>query len=405
MHSVFLSARYPPDILGGGEVSTQLIAEGLVAAGNSVTILCGAAVDADDSVNGVRVLRSRALLPWWGKPLREEPVALETAGVIGELTATFSSPPDIIHAHEFRSALALSLIDHPRRMVTIRDFAPICGTTSNLWWDGTPCNGCFWPNVLFRCHRVVEASLPRKPFRVAQYKGNLGFRLRAYRRIPRHVYTSEALKRRVEERLKPPATVRAAVIPNPADPAWLAEDLRPLPEDPVLCAVGRLETTKGTDVLLEAVARARAEIPALHLHLVGGGESARYERLAHALDIRAAVTFHGQVPPEVVREIVDCSRVVVSPHRWEEPFGRVALEAGARARPLITSDLGGVRETTTPATALLVPPGNAEALNSALVSLLRDHGRAAAMGAAARQHVAQSFRAERIAQLHLAAYA
>lgn len=405
MYIVFLSARYPPDIIGGGEVSTQLIAEGLVSAGNSVTILCGAASDTDGYVNGVRVLRSRALLPWWGKPLREEPVARETARVVRERLATLGAPPDVVHAHEFRSALALSLIDHPRRVVTIRDFAPICGTTSNMWWDGTSCNGCFWPNVLFRCHRVVEASLPRKPFRVAQFKGNLGFRLRAYRRIPRLLYTSEALKRRVEGRLQPPATVHSAVIPNPADPAWLALSPRPIPKDPVLCAVGRLETTKGTDLLLESVALVRREIPALRLHLAGGGELPRYEALARRLGLASAVTFHGPVTPERVRELIDGSVAVLSPHLWEEPFGRAAIEAGARGRPLVASDLGGVQETTTRETAVLVPPGHAERLARAILELLRDPARAQWLGSAARRHVERNYRAERIAQLHLAAYA
>lgn len=404
MDILFLSARYPPDVLGGGEISTRLSAEGLVGAGARVTVLCGGKEDTDEMLNGVRVIRSRQLHPWWGKPLLEESVSRQMAATVTAVIRRFDLHPDITHAQEFRSALALSLLDHPRRFVTIRDYAPICGTTNNMWWDGSSCDGCFWPNVLFRCHRVVEASLPRKPFRVVQYKGNLGFRMRAFRRIPNHVYTSRVLKQKVEERLHPPANVKSHVIPNPVDPAWLEPAPVELPTANAVCAVGRLETTKGTDVLLRALVQVRETVPDIHLHLAGGGEPHRYEALANRLGVRAAVTFHGAMPSAQVRDLIDQSAVVVSPHVWEEPFGRAALEAGARARPLIASDLGGVRETTTSETAILVSPKDSSALAETIAHLLTDRARAVTLGNAARRHVAACFASDALTRQLLGQY-
>lgn len=404
MDILFLSARYPPDILGGGEISTRLTAEGLAGIGAHVTVLCGGENDQDEMVNGVRVIRSRQLLPWWAKPLLEEPVSRQMSEVVTALIRQFDLRPDVIHAHEFRSALSLSLLEHPRRFVTIRDYAPICGTTNNMWWDGSSCDGCFWPNVLFRCHRVVEASLPRKPFRVMQYKGNLGFRLRSFRRIPHHIYTSRVLQERIEERLRPPATVQSTVVPNPVDPAWLEPSPPPLPTENMLCTIGRLETTKGTDILLQALVKARETVPDIHLHLAGGGEQQRYETLADQLGIRAVVTFHGALSSTQVRDLIDRSTVVVSPHLWEEPFGRAALEAGARARPFIASNLGGVRETTTKDTAVLVPPKDPSALAEALVRLLTDRERAVAVGNAACHHITTHFSSNALVRQLLGEY-
>lgn len=404
MHIVFLTARYPPDVLGGGEVSTQLLAEALVRAGEQVTVVCGHDKDALDSVHGVRVYRRKHLNFWKGKPLEEAPVSRRLAGELENVLSTLSPRPDVLHAQEFRSALSLSVLSHPKRVVTIRDFAPICGTTNNMWWDGSSCTGCFWPNVLFRCHRVAEASIVRKPFRVWQYKGNLGFRLRAFRNIPRHVYLSRALQQRVEDRLKPPARVRSSVIPNAVDPDWLAEPPAPFPSLLVLCAVGRLETTKGTDVLLSAFTEVQREIPEATLHVVGGGEIPRYAALARHLGLARAVTFHGPVTPSAVRTIIRSSTIVVSPHLWEEPFGRSALEAGACGRPLVASDLGGVRETTTKETAILVPPRDSSALAKALLTLARTKGRAMAMGQTARLHVAEYFHPAAIAGRHQELY-
>lgn len=399
MHVVSLTARYPPDVLGGGEVSTQILAEALAALGEQVTVLCGAQEDADADVEGVHVLRRRTLLPWWGKPLNEELVSRATArAAFSILHSQLSAPPDVLHAHEFRSALTLSLLSHPARLATIRDYAPICGTTNNLWWDGSSCDGCSWPNVLFRCHRVVEASLLHKPFRVAQYKGNLSFRLRAFARLPVHIYTSETLRQRVASRLMLPLSVRSVVIPNALDPSWLAHPLAPLPQEPRLIAVGRLETTKGTDLLLEALAAVQQVDAGVHLTLVGGGELPRFQSLARRLGLEHAVTFAGAQPPSRVRDLIDESRVVVSAHRWEEPFGRLALEAGARGRPLVASNLGALRETTTAATGVLVSPPTPAVLADALVDLLRDEVRCRRLGEAARSHVAAHYSAQHIAR-------
>lgn len=404
MRIVFLSARYPPDVLGGGEISTRLIAEALAVAGNEVTVLCGGQQDHDDMFGGVRILRTRELLPWWSKPIREAPVSRAMAQVVTKALERHALAPDILHAHEFRSALTLSLLAHPHRVVTIRDYAPICGTTNNMWWDGSSCDGCYWTNVLFRCHRVVEASIPRKPFRVAQYKGNLSFRRHAYARIPFHVYTSGCLMERVVERLHAPTMAVAAIIPNPVDPAWIASPPTPLPSGNILCAAGRLETTKGTDVLLHAIAEVRRKLPDVHLHYAGGGEISRYRDLAEHQGVADAVTFHGPVSSSTVQELIDRSVAVISPHVWEEPFGRAALEAGARGRALIASDLGGVRETTTAATALLVPPKDASALAAACVRLLKNRESATTLGRTGRSRVEDWYTSSSIATQYLGHY-
>lgn len=403
MNVLLLSARYPPEVLGGGEISTGLLAEGLAAAGAHVSVLCGAQADSEELQHGVRIRRLRRLLPWWEKPLSEEVSARRTATTLRRLLAS-APTPDILHAHEFRSALTLALLDHPARVVTVRDYAPICGTTNNLWWDGTACDGCSWPNVLFRCHRVAEASLPRKPFRVWQYKGNLPFRTFAYGRLRHHIYTSAVLRERVASRLRLRTDAHVQVIPNPVDPSWLRDPPRSLPVSPVLCAVGRLETTKGTDVILQALGEVRKAVPDVHLHLVGGGEVPRYQQLARTLGLMETVTFHGTVPPERVRELIDDSVLVVSAHRWEEPFGRAALEAGARSRPLVASAIGGVKETTTHETALTVPPGSPLELAKALVTLLTDRERAATIGSAGREHVRTHYTISAIVAQHLAYY-
>lgn len=404
MNTIFLTARYPPDLLGGGEVSTRLIAEALAAFGASITVLTAGAEDREDSIGGVRVLRSRALRIWQKKPLNEARTNRRGAVILTELLQRYALSPDIIHAHEFRSAMTLAQLSRPNRVVTIRDYAPICGTTSNLWWDGSICDECSLANVLFRCHRVVEASLIRKPFRAWQYKGNLRTRERSFQSIPHHVYTSRILEERVAQRLHIPPNVTRTVISNPLDPTWIDAPLVPAPQASILYGFGRLEYSKGTDVLLDACALLVREFPSLHLHL-GGGETDHYRVYAERFGLSKHITFHGAVLGETVRALIDGAAIVVAAHRWEEPFGRAVLEAGVRSRPLITADRGGVRETTTEETAIRVPPNDAPALTVALRALLSDRERRARLGAAARQFVTQHFSPTAIAAAHQALYA
>jgi glycosyltransferase involved in cell wall biosynthesis len=75
-----------------------------------------------------------------------------------------------------------------------------------------------------------------------------------------------------------------------------------------------------------------------------------------------------------------------------EPFGRVLLEAMAVGKPLVAPREGGPTEIVADGeTGFLVPPRDAEALAAAMVMLLLDPARRAAMGRAARARVAQVF--------------
>lgn len=403
MHIAFLTARYPPDVIGGGEVSTRLLAEALAESGHTVTVLCGSLEERDEMAGGVRILRARSLHAWWAKPLNETLVSRQTARAVSRILRILPAPPVIVHAQEFRSALALAFLEHPHRVVTVRDYAPICGTTSNLWFTGEACDGCSWMNVLTRCHRVAEASLPRKPFLVWQYKTNLPARWAAYRAIPQHIYTSEVLRDRVLTRLLPAPSIQTIVLPNPVDPTWLQHPTVEPPNEPILYGFGRLEFSKGTDTLLQACTILVSSFPGLRLHL-GGGEVSRYRALAAGLRISRHIVFHGSLTNAGVRDVIDQAAVVVAPHRWEEPFGRAALEAGARARPLVTSDRGGVRETTTAETAVRVPPGDPGALATAIAALFRDRARARQIGHAARAHVEHHYAPRSIAQQHVDLY-
>jgi glycosyltransferase involved in cell wall biosynthesis len=152
--------------------------------------------------------------------------------------------------------------------------------------------------------------------------------------------------------------------------------------EPLVVCVGALRRQKGQDVLLEAWPRVRERVPAAVLVLVGDGP----ER--GALERRAAgdVVFAGDRPD--VPDWLAAGDVVALPSRWEG-MSLVLLEAMARGRSVVATDVPGVREAVGDA-GEVVPVEAASPLAAALVKRLLDPDRAAREGHAARERAEQS---------------
>jgi glycosyltransferase involved in cell wall biosynthesis len=164
---------------------------------------------------------------------------------------------------------------------------------------------------------------------------------------------------------------------------------------PLVGIVGHVQEWKGQVLVAEAVARARRTIPELRCLVVGGVHklgTAYGDRLKARIaepDLAGHVILAG-----ARRDVAACLDALdVAVHASNrEPFGRVLLEAMATGRPVIAPREGGPVEIVVDGeTGLLVPPRDTDALAAAMVALLRDPGRRAAMGRAAPARVAAVF--------------
>src|SRR5207237_2689710 len=80
----------------------------------------------------------------------------------------------------------------------------------------------------------------------------------------------------------------------------------------------------------------------------------------------------GFVPPLELQRLYARAAVVACPSR-REGFGVACLEAMAHARPVVATDVGGLRDLVVDGeTGLVVPPRDAAALRAALTRLLGD---------------------------------
>jgi glycosyltransferase involved in cell wall biosynthesis len=98
------------------------------------------------------------------------------------------------------------------------------------------------------------------------------------------------------------------------------------------------------------------------------------------------VTFTGEV--DDVRDWLAAADVVVLPSRWEG-LSLAVLEALARGRSVVASDVPGLGEMVAPGTGATVAPDDPGALAAAVADRLTDPARTRAEGAAATRAAAR----------------
>jgi glycosyltransferase involved in cell wall biosynthesis len=167
---------------------------------------------------------------------------------------------------------------------------------------------------------------------------------------------------------------KIVVIPNGVDLSrFRGCNKLTLDGDPAILYLGGLTTRKGVDILFQAVAALRSELPDMKLHLVGGaGRMSYFQHLAENEGICRYVVFHGRVPDVMVPLYYKSADFCVFPSR-HEPFGIVVLEAMASGIPIIASNIGGFGEIiSNDQDGLLFKPGDAAALSKAILVLNKD---------------------------------
>ncbi|MGP4111853.1 GT4 family glycosyltransferase PelF [Streptomyces sp. 4N509B] len=185
---------------------------------------------------------------------------------------------------------------------------------------------------------------------------------------------------------------RIRTVYNGVDPQAFPE-AGPEPATLTLVWAGRVDPIKDLETLIRAYALLRPAFPTLRLRLFGGvpagGEEYRDRcaKLAATLGVADGLTFEGRVS-QVSRAYAAGSVVMLS--SISEGFPYSLIEAMSCGRATVSTDVGGVREAAGDA-GLVVPPRDPAAMAEATAALLRDPGRRAALGAAARRRVIDQF--------------
>lgn len=177
-----------------------------------------------------------------------------------------------------------------------------------------------------------------------------------------------------------------------------------LGDGPVVGCVARMVPGRGHDLLLEATARLRREMPGLRLVLVGRGEARpAIEARVRALGLEAAVVFAGYRGEDLpgVLSALDCFVLLGC---GSEESCRAVLEAMAAGLPVVAARVGALPETVVDGVTGWLVDLDPAAVAARLGEVLRDPARARAMGAAGRRRVQTLFTPERRAAAVEAVY-
>ncbi len=158
-------------------------------------------------------------------------------------------------------------------------------------------------------------------------------------------------------------------LPNavevPSDPAPYEEHPAPLR----MLFVGRFAFNKGLDVLIAVARRLQAEGRANGFRFELAGDGPLLESI-RATGLPANVHLLGRVDDATLfRSYAECDAFLL-PTRFEG-MPTVVLEAMARSRPIIVSDVGATAELVDGTNGFLLPPGDVDALYNAVVTFGR----------------------------------
>jgi len=223
--------------------------------------------------------------------------------------------------------------------------------------------------------------------------------------VTRYVAVCEAVARHYQTMLRLPPE-KITVIPNGVEPVAEGENDRErarrelgIPDGrPVIGFLGRLHPQKGVDLLLEAFTDVALRHPRALLIIAGKGPMmAELVDKTNRRRIQDQVRFLGESDdPDQFLAALD---LLALPSRWEG-MPNAALEAMARGRPVVATRVGGTPELVVSGginrphpdeTGLLVAPGDVGEMARAILALLADPGRAAAMGQRARARARSEF--------------
>ena len=173
--------------------------------------------------------------------------------------------------------------------------------------------------------------------------------------------------------------------------------------DRVVGCVGALQSDKGHEWVIRALAKLHRKFPECKLLIAGDGElRPQLESLVNELDVRQNVIFAGFV--KEISSIYEAIDVFVFPSLFEG-LGTSLLSAMASAVPSVTffgCALGEIVENGR--SGLQVEPKNPAKIASAVESLFRDKKMARRIAEAGRARIAEAFSADKMVENTLSVY-
>jgi len=383
MRVLLLTPTYYP-VIGGGEAHARYLAEGLARRNHNVSVVTddlNLRLPAQEFNNGVEILRTQDYSDVIHRPDRV-PWEEHVFGLLRQFELLLPKARiDIIHAHGLVSAILGAMMKNElqcKLVVSTHETQPALEAMGRSRSDFI--FGCVPYDLLIAGSRFfyeLAASFhaPRERIRLIHYGVDTSH---FHPGVERH-------------------RIRRALNLSMADRLVLL--------------IGRFKTRKGIVEFVHAMAAVISQEPTARALISGTCHSASLEYLAEVertmlaagcqdrIVLRNQPWTYAEMP-----EVYAAADLVVQPS-YAEGFGLALLEAMAVGRPVIGSDVSGIREIIRDGeTGWLVPPKDEIALARAILKLLKDGDEARRLGDNGCRFVQTSLNSDRMVEETIAAY-
>lgn len=386
MRILHVSWEYPPVLYGGLGRHVHALAQEQAREGHDVTVLTQLPPGATETevVNGVRIIRISPPQP----DAPREPTALVewVTGLNFAMAAAAQrvaeiARPEIVHAHDWVVTGAANAVRLAAGVPLVTTIHATEAGRHQGWIHGT-----------------VSTTIHQREFTLTN--------------LSQRVITCSRRMRDAAITLFGLAPGDVDIVPNGINVQEWAVDEADVEaarrqwaaNENLAVFVGRLEWEKGAQTLIDAMPLLAT--PNVHLVIAGTGsyEAALVEQARDLID-SGVITVTGWLPAHNLHALQAAADVIVVPSRYE-PFGLVALEAGALDVPVVVANTGGLSDVVDNGSAgFMFESGNPPALARAMDQALGDRADSAHRVGRMRERLETIYRWDTIARSTVETYA
>ena len=379
MKILFVSEYFTPKIMGGGEINLFLIAKALVKNGEDVSVLTSyhSGLKRVEIIEGIKIYRklktadnpSGVKNNWIRSRLFPKSIVKETKKLNKKLKFDLIHfiGTSIIAAKELRKIKGLRK-DNVPLFATIESYPALCPKGDRFYHGKKECKFvCSFSKFLSCQINSSEIGKTRNSWYLrynplfVYYVYNYYKKLNEGLKYCKLIAISEYVQKILLQHKK-----KSVVIPNMLEIDKFNVKINKKKNKSKKIKVlylGSLTKFKGPQVLLKAIKGLDVKC-----NLYGDGplkEELQNYIKRNNLDSE----IHQPVSYDKIPEVYANHDLVVFPSIWPEPFGRIAIEAMAAGKPVIGSDIGGIRETIEEREGILVKAGNSHELKKQILNV------------------------------------
>ncbi|MBT2730140.1 glycosyltransferase family 4 protein [Bacillus sp. ISL-75] len=358
MKVLIFNTLYYPNRVGGAEISVQALAESLKDKGVTPIIVTTEPLDRNDNVNGVKVyyLNNRNLY-WFGNHHNHHALKKIAWHLLDNNNFFFKKKlleiiqieePDIIHTNNLSGFSMLPWILAKENNIpiihTLRDYSLMC-SKGTMYKNNENCKKmCSECSVLnfykkgITNNQYVNSVVGISEFVLNHHKSNGYFKDVSSTRIFNGVNT---------------------IHPNQIQIKEKGEKMKFL-------YMGRIEKSKGIEKIIDKF----QDHTSIELYIAGEIYDSEIKENLDNNKYSNNIKFVGFVNPSDILPKVD---MVLIPSLWNEPFGRVIIEAYSYGKPVIATNLGGIPEIVLHGkTGYIYDPHNEDEFESIIEKISND---------------------------------